>query len=241
MVDFKKEEFKDEFIVFKDKTIKNLNKTIENKINEDYKKSVLLTYWIKDYNNFLKKEETYKPNFQPELQQGSIIQINLGFRLGNEQGGLHYAIVLDKKDNKRKSILTVVPLSSIKSNKKLLKTHVNLGSEVYNLINLKTEEIIKSAKNHIEEIDKLLNDSSYDRKEFFDLMSKSKLKIKYAEECNNKSKKLKKGSYAICEQIVTISKMRVYDPITTEAPLYNLKISEESLQKIRNVIIENYI
>lgn len=128
MVDFKNEEYKEVFIEFKDDTINKLKRTIDQKIITDYKKSILLTYWLKDYNNFLKQELTYKPNYQPALKQGSIVQVNLGFRLGNEQGGLHYAIVLDKNDNKRKPIITVIPLSSIKEGKRLYKTHVNLGS-----------------------------------------------------------------------------------------------------------------
>lgn len=240
MVDFKNEEYKEEFIEFKDRTLNRLNETINKKIETDYKKSVLLTYWLKDYNNFLKQELTYRPNYQPALKQGSIVQVNLGFRLGNEQGGLHYAIVLDKNDNKRKPIITVIPLSSIKEGKKLHKTHVNLDSEVYNLIDIKTKQIIDSANNQIEELSKLIKNEENDLK-LKELIDKQNEKIKYAIDCMNKTKSLKKGSYVICEQIITISKMRVYDPITTRDPLYNLIISEESMEKIKKIIKQNYI
>lgn len=240
MVDFKNEEYKEEFIEFKDRTLNRLNETINKKIETDYKKSVLLTYWLKDYNNFLKQELTYRPNYQPALKQGSIVQVNLGFRLGNEQGGLHYAIVLDKNDNKRKPIITVIPLSSIKECKKLHKTHVNLGSEVYNLIDIKTKQIIDSANNQIEELSKLIKNEENNLK-LKELIDKQNENIKYALDCKNKTKNLKKGSYAICEQIITISKMRVYDPITTRDPLYNLIISEGSMEKIKKIIKQNYI
>lgn len=240
MVDFKNEEYKEEFIKFKDKTLDRINETINKKIEIDYKKSVLLTYWLKDYNNFLKQELTYKPNYQPALKQGSIVQVNLGFRLGNEQGGLHYAIVLDKNDNKRKPIITIVPLSSIKEGKKLHKTHVNLGTEVYNLIDIKTKQIIDSSNNQIDELSKLIKNKENDVK-LEELIDKQNENIKYAIDCIKKTKNLKKGSYAICEQIITISKMRVYDPITTKDPLYNLIISEESMEKIKKIIRQNYI
>lgn len=240
MVDFKNEEYKEKFIEFKDRTLNRLNETINKKIETDYKKSVLLTYWLKDYNNFLKQELTYKPNYQPSLKQGSIVQVNLGFRLGNEQGGLHYAIVLDKNDNKRKPIITVIPLSSIKEGKKLHKTHVNLGTEVYNLIDIKTKQIIDSANNQINELSKLIKNKENDVK-LEELIDKQNENIKYAIDCIKKTKNLKKGSYAICEQIITISKMRVYDPITTKDPLYNLIISEESMEKIKKIIKQNYI
>lgn len=241
MVDFKNEEYREEFIEFKDRTLDRLNETINERIETDYKKSVLLTYWLKDYNNFLKQELTYRPNYQPALKQGSIVQVNLGFRLGNEQGGLHYAIVLDKNDNKRKPIITVIPLSSIKEGKQLHKTHVNLGSEVYNLIDIKTNQIIESAENQINELSRLLKNENNDYGELKNLINKQNEQIKYAGDCIKKTQRLKKGSYAICEQIITISKMRVYDPITTRDPLYNLIISDESMEKIKKIIKQNYI
>ncbi|MFR4125889.1 hypothetical protein [[Ruminococcus] torques] len=43
-----------------------------------------------------------------------MIQVDLGFRIGHEEGGLHYAVVLNKKDSPYSDILTVLPLSSKK-------------------------------------------------------------------------------------------------------------------------------
>ena len=58
-----------------------------------YKKSALLYYWLRDYKNYIKNENTFNPKYYPEFYRGSIVNINFGFNLGSELGGLHYAIV----------------------------------------------------------------------------------------------------------------------------------------------------
>ena len=45
-------------------------------------------------------------------------------------GGLHYCIVLEKFDNPKNGTLTVIPLTSKKSNKVYSKCTLNLGKEI---------------------------------------------------------------------------------------------------------------
>lgn len=51
-------------------------------------------------------------------------------------------------------------------------------------------------------------------------------------------KKMKQGSIAHVDQITTISKMRIYNPKSTEDALYNIKLSNNSLTLIDNKIKE---
>lgn len=88
---------------------------------------------------------------------------------------------------------------------------------------------------------KLLENENNDFNELKNLIDKQYEQITYTAECIKKTERLKKGSYAICEQIITISKMRIYDPITTKDPLYNLIISDKSLEKIKKIIKQNYL
>ncbi|MCT3135805.1 type II toxin-antitoxin system PemK/MazF family toxin, partial [Lactococcus lactis] len=37
----------------------------------------------------------------------------MGFNIGNEEGGLHYAIVLDNNNALGHSLITIVPLTSV--------------------------------------------------------------------------------------------------------------------------------
>lgn len=59
-----------------------------------------------------------------KYKRGSIIKANLGFNVGNEEGGLHYCIVLDKTNALSSGTLTVIPLTSIKENKSIIVLHL---------------------------------------------------------------------------------------------------------------------
>lgn len=113
-MNYKNKENKKEFLQFKNKTLTKIKNFLDSEIEADYKKSVLLTYWFNDYISYLKQEKTFNPVYFPIYDRGSVIQVDLGFNLGNEYGGLHYAIVLNRKDSKQNPVLTVVPISSIK-------------------------------------------------------------------------------------------------------------------------------
>ena len=50
-------------------------------------------------------------------KRGSIVKANFGFKIGSEQGGLHYAVVLDNKNHKSNKVLMVVPIESLSDGK----------------------------------------------------------------------------------------------------------------------------
>ncbi len=87
----------------KNEAINKLNKYLDNCIIQDdkhLKKANLLSYWFKDFVNYIKQEETFNSSLLKKYSRGDIIKVNLGFNVGNEEGGLHYCIVLDKKNSK---------------------------------------------------------------------------------------------------------------------------------------------
>ena len=110
----------------------------------------LLSFWFKDYINYLEQEETFNSSFLKEYSRGDIIKVNLGFNVGNEEGGLHYCVVLDKKNAKSYSTLTVVPLSSFKETTKKNKTSVFLGKDIYLSLEEKNKKIISIVTERIE-------------------------------------------------------------------------------------------
>ena len=123
-------------ISHKDSALKRLdlsfNKHIEAK---EYKKSHLLSYWITDFSNYHDEEKTFDSSSLKTFKRGDIVKVNLGFNIGNELGGLHYCVVLNKNDNPYSGTLNVIPLSSFKENKKFNdSTCINLGDELYNLL-----------------------------------------------------------------------------------------------------------
>ena len=61
--------------------------------NNNLKKANLLSYWFEDFAKYNLAEETFNPKLLKKYKRGSIIKANLGFNVGNEEGGLHYCIV----------------------------------------------------------------------------------------------------------------------------------------------------
>lgn len=212
-----KEKLKD----FKNIVIQQIDEFLNNEIEQDTKKTSNLVYWLRDYKNYLKQEKTFKARYLPLYRQGSIVQVNFGFNIGVELGGLHYAVVLSNNDNVKNESLIVVPLSSMKDGKTvrdLKKSEVYLGNEIYNLLELK--------------IFKLKNELYQSAMRGDEL----KKKLQILDDCIKKFSKMKKGSYAKTSQITTISKIRVRDPLNRESPLYNIVINKELQEKINNNI-----
>ena len=141
---------------FQDKVLNEFNRMLKDMANTNYKKSALITYWLNDYKNYLHREEFFTPKKLVKYKRGSIIKANLGFNLGNEQGGLHYCIVLNKNDTINIPTLNVIPLTSMKDpEKKLHYTNVNLGNEVYNILVSKIEENSKLNELYLSNIESM--------------------------------------------------------------------------------------
>lgn len=247
MVDLKKIENKNDFIKFKDKCISDLNKYIDNLKSANYKQAVNLTYWLNSYSNYLKQEKTFNSIYRPVYKFGSVVEINLGFRLGSEFGGQHYGIVINKKDKKANPNLTIIPMRSMKEN--IRYTEVAIGSEFYNLAKNKVEllanEKTEMENNFIEKIKELEenlsnsdfeNNKKYYESELKELISQKNSinsNIEDLKSCLNRISKLKDGSIALPNQVLTISKMRVKDPIKTRDTLYGIVLSDSTMEKIK--------
>lgn len=121
------------------------DKLIAMSESNDYKKSALLYYWLQDYKNMLNRENNFSPKFMKKYSCGDIINVNFGFRPGAEEGGLHYAVVLD--NNPRSSgVVTVIPLRSKKNNAILRPFEVDLGEVLSTRIAAKTSTLIEEYK-----------------------------------------------------------------------------------------------
>lgn len=112
-----KEFTKEDVIQNKKEAIRSLNKLIESYINDPsdkhLKKAHLISFWLKDYVRFLNFEEEFDHTRNIAYKRGNIVKLNFGFNIGSEYGGLHYAVVLDNKNDHNSPVLTVIPLTSI--------------------------------------------------------------------------------------------------------------------------------
>lgn len=199
--------------------------------NNNFKKANLLSYWFEDFAKYNLSEETFNPKLLKKYKRGSIIKANLGFNVGNEEGGLHYCIVLDKSNALSSGTLTVIPLTSIKENKKYNSTTLNSGNEIY--LNLKKicDNMSQKLSKEYEDIWKLPSEK----------VEQFNLDFKYIKKVEKEISKMKKGSIALVSQITTISKQRIYDPKTSSDILANLRVSNNTLDLIDSKIKELFI
>lgn len=241
----------------KENVLKNINEAVSsinvysNKClssdNKHLKKINLISYWLKDYVKYIDEEENFNSLKLKKYSRGDIIKANLGFNIGNEEGGLHYCVVLDKTNSKLHSTLTVIPLSSFKSNKKLNKSCVFLGNELYDQVTRKAKTLINSFDmGRINECQNKVVAFSNGDVETLDMDAYSHYKeavakIRLLEKIIEEMKQMKKGTIALVNQITTISKQRIYNPKKDFDVLSNVKLSDASMDLINEKLKKFYI
>lgn len=240
----------------KKKALNDLSMYLDS-VDEDH--SNLLSYWISDYVRFLKAEPSFDPNKLIRYKRGSIVKAHLGYRIGNEEGGLHYAVVLDNANAMKSGIVTVIPLTSVKKDTDLEKLHftnVPLGDEIYktlwtklhtettDLDNFKKSLIEKLADLHNRSVDLMRSDRPHDelicesnkiQAEISDLRGQISLiegKKRRLANIQKEISKMKRGSIALVGQITTISKIRIYNPLYPSDALTGIRLSVNAMDKI---------
>lgn len=153
--------------------------------------------------------------------------MNLGFNIGNELGGLHYCIVLNKYDNLKNGALNVIPLTSRKDNKKYDSSSVNLGKELYNIFQMKIKKEKQKLQLILDELEKLEAIT-------VDFQNAIEKEQKYIDKMEQEVYKMEKDSIALINQITTISKQRIFKDTVRR----NVKISNNSLNLIDKQIIK---
>lgn len=121
--------------IHKTTTISNFSTFLDSLINSpeaaDSKRADLICYWLKDFQQYLSQEKEFDATRVKSYKRGDIIKVNLGFNVGSEQGGLRYAVVLDKENRHNAKTITIIPLSSQKANKPIYERDIFLGQELY--------------------------------------------------------------------------------------------------------------
>ena len=238
-----------------DNSLNKLNSLLNSYLESDeysvISKADKLSYWIEDYTKFL----TYEPNFKPDklkrYKRGEIIKVHLGYKIGSEEGGLHYCAVLDKNNSIKNPTITVIPLTSLKEHvdiHNLPLGSVYLGNSLYTamfaklslLENIQKEKLDDLTQKVTELATQITASSSNELADKFKtLIDNHKKEIvairmqqRFIEKVKKESIKMNKGSIALVSQITTISKLRIYDPKTNFDILSKIKLSNENLDSI---------
>lgn len=209
-----------------------LEQLISHEDSSKYLKADKISYWMEDWMKYQRIEDYFKCHKMPKFKRGSIVKVQLGFNVGNEEGGLHYAIVLDNSNSLYNSLVTVVPLTSVKPTtnvSKLHKSQLFIGDELYG-------PLFAKANNIIDALEKV-NFASLNEVE----QKKYGLELNQAKRVLAEITKMKNGSIVLIGQITTVSKIRIYDPKERYDVLHNIKVSNDVLDKIDDKLKEFYL
>lgn len=140
-------------------------KFLEVSKNEAWKFQ-LLPNWLDNVSYWYTREDKETlPSRYYHYDRGTIIRVDFGVNMGSEFCGLHFAIVLDKKDNNHKKTLTVVPLTS-----KNKSGRFYLGKEIFNqttnILNQQSTELKQKTDHILQELkDIILNGIDNNKKD----------------------------------------------------------------------------
>lgn len=210
----------------------------------DHGRADKLCYWMKDYMRFLGYEKQFSPKKLRRYKRGEIIKVHLGYNIGSEEGGLHYAVVLDRNNAISNPVITIVPLTSVKSTTdigSLRPTRVYLGNELFLNLTDKISRIDRELNKKIDELEDMVADGNHKKDELTAKLRIAKSDLDLANKSRREISRLKQGSIALTDQITTISKIRIYDPKTDHDVLSNVKLSDEKLDLIDAAIMKNFL
>ena len=210
-----------------------------------------LCYWLSDWSKFLDYEHSFTPTSLKKYKHGDIVKVHLGFNVGSEEGGLHYAVVAEKNNSLNSPVVTVIPLTSIKEKTDLTKLRpgtVYLGQVIYASLIVKANTIKQSLKKEVESLKSILEklqtspDPSAE-----DTLVEVERKLEAVERqlpgvdaIIKEIGKMKAGSLALVNQMTTISKIRIRDPKSSSGVLNGIKLPDVALNAIDTEIIKMF-
>lgn len=211
-------------------TLEDLEDTILNKLT--FKQAKLLTFWLNDWNKkYLIYESSFDPKTLIKYSKGNIVKLHFGYNIGSEQGGLHYAVVLDKNNSKSSKTLTVIPLRSLKESEAIddidERFELFLGEALF----IDKLEYVEMKIAEIEEAIRLITPEDPEYTKLINLRDKF----------NKESTNLRKGSVAIFSQIRTVSKQRISEPIKSYHSLAKYKLDEKTISALDECIKKSYL
>lgn len=141
------------------KILDNANKVYKDLFDTGKKRYKNLPYHHRSQSNWLEKENNNQLNpYYSYYKRGTIVFVEFGVNIGHELSGGHFAIVLNSNDNKRNSIVNVVPLSS-KSKKYYLPIDKTVFENANSELKRKFEEFSKTNTQLQDEHQSIMNEA----------------------------------------------------------------------------------
>ena len=223
---------KNESLNFKNEMLAKFDDYLTGLIEGEQKaKAEKISFWILDWINYLDREENFSPNKMLKYKRGSIVKVHLGFNVGSEEGGLHYAIVIDADNDLSNPVFTVIPLTSVKPHTdldKLGKNQIFIGNEIY-------EKLTNKLKKLLSKLSSIQLPEATEEE-----LAKFQNELAYAKRIKAEIDKMMTGSIALIGQVTTVSKLRIFDPRNRYGVLKGLRVSDDILNKIDEHLQKNF-
>lgn len=164
-------------------------------------------------------------------KRGQIVLVDFTPSMGSEMRGKHFAIILTKKDSPNSGVVTVVPLSS---------KHKNYYLDIGNIVQKQIYPQLINISNNLLVVLENIDATNTNEENINEINAVSK-NVKEFMNVSNMYIKKDKRSYALVQNITTISKMRIKKPVNKYDPLKGLIADSLILDLIDNKIKELFL
>lgn len=191
------------------------------KNNPNHFKTQRLGNGMSNYTNQLERDIKGIRRRNPVFKHGTLVYVDFGINYGSEFSSYHYAITLNKNDNKRNNTITVVPLTSKKG-----LYNLRLTSSI-------TVNLAQITQAYIDEQNKLIKECPKLEK---DIKAIEETIAKAEERINKYKQDLEKDTFIKMDAITTIDKNKIFKRKDNLDPLTKVVVPKETLR-----FIESYI
>lgn len=235
----------------------DINAKLDKIRSTNPEKAIRIETWLNSFFYYVDKEDSHYEERIPNIHRGKILYVDFGYNVQSEFRYVHYCVALHDSPRKNHKV-TVVPITSkqhfgllpiydelgtalesaIKEKERSLfwKPYRKVVSELYERKNIRLlspsigsyTTVYPNCSRFIFHI-KTLFDPDDPFQEFLDNMLNS---LEDFKTFVDNSPNLLKASYLRVEDITTISKARIIQPKRNTHPLYYLKLSDDTLDKL---------
>ena len=204
------------------------------------KRAMLIAYWLNTYSRYLRNEDTFDSRSVYRLKRGSIVRVEFGYRVGRELGGRHYAVVIDQENSIYRNTVTVIPLGSLKESSQSDRYSIKLKDGIYGPIKAKLNALLTEVAAIVEDAgDMEASIKGVSPEEAKSLRAVQRTKIESAKRLSEQARAwleeiahMQQGTIANVDQITTISKMRISQPLQKTHPLYGVRLTPRDMDEI---------